>query len=1167
MVSSPWFRRVAFLIGLTVSGLGVAAAEDDDDAPAPAAAAEPAAADDDRPAPAPAHDRRDDDDRAPNSDEAPSPAVPAAADDSPTAHAGDDRDDAPAAKAGNDADDAPAAKLAGVDVDDDAPVAAAAAANDDRDDDAGAAIHDDAEADAAAALAADVDVNAADADGDGVPDAQDDGDIDNDGVEDRLQSDPPTDFFDADGDGKLEPDEAAGRQAFADFYDDIPNEITDDALDARPEDAEMVASISVEDFRKGVAIAKNVVLGKLAAKAERKAEARMATFSWIVFGVSCVGLLLLATPLVLRKKYPNQGAVLAKYSALAAVTFFVTVNLFGGVLYGMRTVQGSLSRLTNPSIAIANGTFDTLYDNAEDYVVTGKELFLPTLEQMRHHPDEQPAVMLLQNGMKIVEDAKVFMTMAKAFKKLDFAFSMLPIILTIVTLLLFVIAIRPTLVEIVKLPAQAAQGNTSAGRDVIRNSLRRVRGEMLATLCTVGVLTVLTIVSAAILGRVVQPALDTLLRYFAGAVSYLQFVDGASSTLVFLSLVAVMVFLVLNLAALILSMSFFLGKAQKIFQARFNDQTPIKTHARFFQWGVPAVLLVQLFPLLFAHLSDKLLGAINESLMEGVKDAESIPWAKLMLAGPVVLVLAFVALFWAARGLKAIRFLQKYLVKPRATTAPAPTPPQPEPPARRAPSVHDFTTAQASYPLPHVPGLDGASPPSSPASFAPRVVTDASNTTPVPRKMRTPSAPAPALMQPVRVTPAAPAAALVLPPPPTLPAEPLAMWSAVDLARAPTEPELRPLVPKDPMAPSNASSSTSSGNSGGHTVLAPVPPMPAVRGSLSPLAPFTSSYDDVDDDDDDFISDTEVWNDTPWKLDPSELAEPAQATSAPEPAPAPSPVATAKPKSPHNLVLRHPVVADMPGTSGSSAVFTSAVPVTPAVRVTPAAPITSAAPPVVSAAPPPPSQRISTTLTAPSTPVTSDTPPPPPSPRISTTLSAPSAPLPAAPAARPSGTQPIVPPPAAAAAMRAASSRVATLHPRPRPASPPPGVPSIPANAYASVQDLVGAARAAQFSVVELAATPTPPAEAAPRLQTRPRTDTIPPAIPEPTAHRLGSGVHSLVLRGPAIPITPPSRMPSATEAPPITNPTPPVLPAVGAAPIAPAPRIPSGPAPTKLGR
>ena len=516
-----------------------------------------------------------------------------------------------------------------------------------------------------ATMYADVNPDAADSDGDGTPDAQEDGDIDNDGVPDAQEEDPPTDPFDADGDGKMEPDEIADRKMFAEYFDDIPNAPDDKALEARPDASELMPSIDVETFRKGVRLVKKIVLDKMSKKIAKKSDKKMATFSLIVTIVSLAGFLLLLMPLFLAKKYPGKGGLLFKYSALAAVTFVVTVNLFGGVLYGMRTVQGALSNYTNPSIAIAAGTFDTLDEQADKFIVMGKELFLPTIEQMRNAPDEQPSVQLLENGMKIVQDAKVFLSIAKMFKKIDFIFGILPIVLTLLTLILFVVAIKPTLMEIIKLPMKAASGQGS-GKEVVSNAMKRVKGELLASICTIGVLVVLTVVSSWVLGQIVKPALDAFLTYFSLTITYLQFAEGASSGLVFVTLFAVILFLVLNLAALILSMSFFLGKAQKIFQQRFNEGTPLSTHARFFKWGTPSVLLVQVFPWLFAVSAAKLLDKINDSVMDGASTAEKVSWGKMLLAGPVFLVVAFAILFWAVRALQAMKFLQSYKVKPKA---------------------------------------------------------------------------------------------------------------------------------------------------------------------------------------------------------------------------------------------------------------------------------------------------------------------------------------------------------------------------------------------------------------------------------------------------------------------------------------------------------------------
>jgi len=507
----------------------------------------------------------------------------------------------------------------------------------------------------------------ADSDGDGV------GDVDEAKASAEDDEDVPYNKFDLDGDGKSDPAlEKEWHDTFGGFSAKMDEHAIDAELEARPEDAELTPSITADQFRKVVALIKKVVLAKMEKKMAKSSAQKMAKFSLGIFAFSLLGFGLLLMPLFLKKRYPGKGSVLFKYSGLAAITFFVTVNLFGGVLFGMKTAQGALGGATNPTLAVAGGTFDTLYDNADDYITMGKELFVPTLMALEGNSEDQPAVLLLENGMKVVNDAKVFMSVAKMFKKLNVVFAILPIILFFVTMILFALAIRPTLTEIIKLPMRAAAGEAGVGRDTTKNAMKRVGGELLATLCTVGVLTVLTFVSAFILGKIVQPALDALLGYFALAVNYLQFVEGASSGVVFLALFSVILFLAVNLATLILSMSFFLGKCQKIFQARFNDGTPIANHKRFFKWGVPAVLFVQVFPLVFVYVAEKALDKINASLLEGIKDADQVPWTKIMLAGPMFLVAAYALMFWGARGFKAIGFLFSYKVKPKAAKAAVP---------------------------------------------------------------------------------------------------------------------------------------------------------------------------------------------------------------------------------------------------------------------------------------------------------------------------------------------------------------------------------------------------------------------------------------------------------------------------------------------------------------
>ncbi len=524
---------------------------------------------------------------------------------------------------------------------------------------------------------------AGDADGDGTPDAVDTDD-DNDGVPDDqevaaggAEVDEDGQVYlddDADGDGVVEADEAADAKEFDAAFDDIPDVINDDALDARAEESELVPSLDIETFRTLVRLAKKKVLTRMEAKIKLKAEQKMATVSWGIFFLSLLGFLLLAMPFALNKKHPGQMGNLVKYSALAAVTFFVTVNLFGAILIGLRTTQSALASQTNPQLKIAAGFFDALDHNAEDYAIMGKELFGPTLEQLSGKSDEQPAVLLIENGQKIVEQASVFKTVAGMFKRVNFIFGILPIVLLGVTLLLFMLAIKPTLIEIIKLPATAASGQGSTG--VVQRAMRRVGGEMVATVCTLGVLVLLTLLSGFILGQVVEPALDSIISYFSLAVIYLQWVEGASTAQVMLMLFSVILFLVFNLAVVILSMSFFLGKSQKIFQQRFNDGVPLSAHRRWWIWGPAAVLLAQLLPWLYVQVAAIGVEKIENRVTAGVTDADKLSWTMLMLPGPLFLIVGFLIFYWAARGLKSIGFLATYQVKLPASL-PVPAAPSP----------------------------------------------------------------------------------------------------------------------------------------------------------------------------------------------------------------------------------------------------------------------------------------------------------------------------------------------------------------------------------------------------------------------------------------------------------------------------------------------------------
>src|SRR5688572_22432578 len=212
-------------------------------------------------------------------------------------------------------------------------------------------------------------------------------------------------------------------------------------------------------------VAREKLLVQLEDKILAKQEAQLDRIMTGLSIVALAGFLLLFTPLVLMRRYPGRMGVLVKYSVLASLTFVVAVNLFAGVLLVMRTVQGAAGRATNPQLAIVHATFDTIDEKAEDLAIAGPTLIEPTLDQLSGGETDEPLpALLLSNVQKFKQEFTVFSDLAAFFKQVSFVFGYLPIVLTLVTLILFCMAARPTLEQIVTLPARAAAGEAGVGK-------------------------------------------------------------------------------------------------------------------------------------------------------------------------------------------------------------------------------------------------------------------------------------------------------------------------------------------------------------------------------------------------------------------------------------------------------------------------------------------------------------------------------------------------------------------------------------------------------------------------------------------------------------------------------------------------------------------------------
>ena len=408
------------------------------------------------------------------------------------------------------------------------------------------------------------------------------------------------------------------------------------------------------------------VLEKISDRIAAKQGEKLDRIAMVLSLIALSGVFLLFMPLFLKKKYPNQTGTLFKYSALAALLFFLAVNLFALVLFTMRGTQSALGKYTNPQVKMVSSTLDLVEEKAEDMADIGPILVEPTLASLSGETDAPILTIMLENVQKLKNDMTVFTTVGNFFKKLNWLFGMLPILFTGLAIFLFAKVARPTLLEIVRLPERAASGERGVVGHTVRLTLRNVWAEAKATFATVGVLLALTLVGAFLLGYVLQPAIEIFMAYLAVCFMYVQIAPDASSFWILFSLMGSILFLVLNLAVIILTTIFFLAKSQKIFQKRFRHGIPLAAHGRFWKWGVVSALWAQLLPVLYILASVPAIGWFVEKSVERFLNENTQNWAFILGTGPAMFIVTFLLVFWIGRGVSALGFLAKYKVEGEA---------------------------------------------------------------------------------------------------------------------------------------------------------------------------------------------------------------------------------------------------------------------------------------------------------------------------------------------------------------------------------------------------------------------------------------------------------------------------------------------------------------------
>ncbi len=441
-------------------------------------------------------------------------------------------------------------------------------------------------------------------------------------------------------------------------------------------------------------------------KQEKKKQGQAMKRIWIaLLIVTGLGfLVVLLMPLWLAKRYPDAQGLWGA-SAAAAGTLVVTLLLLGGALTAMRAAQSAVATdYTSPKIRVADAAFDALarQDSLEGFSELSKAGldFLKTplkqitarkqqagkakakvgalIPHLSNHwvsqletPQMKRIIFAIHgNSPRAVKNIKkikghigTFKSTIGVYKKVDWIMGIVPVVLALLALLLYMLPLRHTLMDIATAPARAAQSGQTGGQ--IASAKDTIVAEVKSALPFIGCIVVLLPVVGFFLAYAVDPLVELLLISALLSVFYIASSD-VSPFVLFVGNVSVMVLLVLALATYIVGLTLALGAIRKIFRARFHFGHSLASFGRFWKWGAGSLLLVMVIPLVFSY-------GVSEAYEAHLVMDFPIK-GKYLLTVPLIGMLLYPLVFWAARGLVALEFIMKYPVPTTAEEDGATTP-------------------------------------------------------------------------------------------------------------------------------------------------------------------------------------------------------------------------------------------------------------------------------------------------------------------------------------------------------------------------------------------------------------------------------------------------------------------------------------------------------------
>ncbi len=328
------------------------------------------------------------------------------------------------------------------------------------------------------------------------------------------------------------------------------------------------------------------------------------TTTQLFLGLIAISLLVLLSPFFISRERVPRRLALWGHTILATGTLVVSLLLLLGCVLLLVSATGLATSTANPEQGLLDAGFAEL--RADIHAQLAAEDAAAPESEMPYGPmvgagESTTAGGYIRNILSSLQyfDPESFKPAIVWTQRTWQVVSHIPLIVPFVVVLVVLLTMRTTLLQVLRMPRQAAQGEKGTGRRALGRALRFVGLELFAVLTLIGVLLpagLLTSLAVRYLSRsvitVVLAQTETTVVYFG------QLGSPPDQESLAFGMLAVPVFLALATCMSAGGLALFALRSRRLLQQRFHYGWPLRRDEKLWRRSFMAMLKLQWIPAL-----------------------------------------------------------------------------------------------------------------------------------------------------------------------------------------------------------------------------------------------------------------------------------------------------------------------------------------------------------------------------------------------------------------------------------------------------------------------------------------------------------------------------------------------------------------------------------------